>query len=32
MNWGDLFDRANEYETTVDEIRDRLATHRSDDA
>jgi hypothetical protein len=32
MSWADLFERASEYETTVDQIRDRLATRRSEDA
>lgn len=28
--WAALFDRASEYETTVEEIRETLETHRND--
>lgn len=31
MDWEELFDRATEYETTVTDIRETLADHRSDD-
>jgi len=29
--WDDLFERASEYETSVAEIRETLASHREDD-
>ncbi len=30
MNWGKLFERAEATETTVEQIRERLASHRND--
>jgi len=30
--WGDLFERATEYETTVEGVREALAARREDDA
>ncbi|WP_281275345.1 hypothetical protein [Halorussus ruber] len=31
MSWDDLFERAEEYETDVETIRERLAAHREDE-
>jgi hypothetical protein len=31
MTWADLFERASDHETTVAEIREQVASHRSDD-
>lgn len=31
MDWADLFERATDYETTVDGIRDALAARREGD-
>ncbi|WP_440988668.1 hypothetical protein [Haloarchaeobius baliensis] len=28
MSWGELFDRADEYEVTVEDVRTTLAEHR----
>jgi hypothetical protein len=30
--WDELFDRATDYETTVEAVREALASHREDDA
>jgi predicted ATP-grasp superfamily ATP-dependent carboligase len=30
VNWADLFERAEEYETDVETIRQRLAAHREE--
>ena len=32
MSWADLFERAEEYETDVETIREALAARRDDDA
>jgi hypothetical protein len=32
MTWADLFERASDHEVTVEQIRNRLATRRDDDA
>ena len=29
MSWGELFDRASEYEVTVADVRETLAEHRA---
>jgi hypothetical protein len=29
MSWGELFDRASEYEVTVEDVRETLAEHRA---
>ena len=31
VNWADLFERAEEYDTDVETIRERLAAHREED-
>jgi hypothetical protein len=31
MTWADLFEMARDHETTVEEIREQLATRRDDD-
>jgi hypothetical protein len=31
MTWADLFERASAYGTTVEQVRDRLATRREGD-
>ncbi len=30
MTWSDLFERAREYETSVEAVREALETHRGD--